>query len=133
MMFCFNDTATTECYTYWHTLSLHDALPISVRCDGRHRAAVQHGADRRGALGPSGDVDASRHRRNRADHRHGGRRERADLRTDTRGTEARPNADLGGGCRLTECADGDHRREPDDLNRPPPALHNRTSDVEGRG
>src|SRR3546814_2012650 len=27
--FCFNDTATTEIYTYLHTLSLHDALPIS--------------------------------------------------------------------------------------------------------
>src|SRR3546814_14574237 len=27
--FCFfNDTATTEIYTYCHTLSLHDALPI---------------------------------------------------------------------------------------------------------
>src|SRR3546814_6352640 len=26
--FVFNDTATTECYTYRHTLSLHDALPI---------------------------------------------------------------------------------------------------------
>src|SRR3546814_12899343 len=26
--FC-NDTATTEIYTYCHTLSLHDALPIS--------------------------------------------------------------------------------------------------------
>src|SRR3546814_18941691 len=27
---CFvNDTATTEIYTYLHTLSLHDALPIS--------------------------------------------------------------------------------------------------------
>src|SRR3546814_5531924 len=25
----FNDTATTESYTYWHTLSLHVALPIS--------------------------------------------------------------------------------------------------------
>src|SRR3546814_13582281 len=25
----FNDTATTEIYTYCHTLSLHDALPIS--------------------------------------------------------------------------------------------------------
>src|SRR3546814_3924123 len=24
----FNDTATTEIYTYGHTLSLHDALPI---------------------------------------------------------------------------------------------------------
>src|SRR3546814_17101242 len=25
---CFNDTATTEIYTYLHTLSRHDALPI---------------------------------------------------------------------------------------------------------
>src|SRR3546814_6936418 len=29
--FFFNDTATTEIYTYLHTLSLHDALPISCR------------------------------------------------------------------------------------------------------
>src|SRR3546814_12748700 len=33
MLFCcilfFNGTATTEIYTYLHTLSLHDALPIS--------------------------------------------------------------------------------------------------------
>src|SRR3546814_16738343 len=28
-VFLFKDTATTEIYTYWHTLSLHDALPIS--------------------------------------------------------------------------------------------------------
>src|SRR3546814_18420872 len=28
--FFFNDTATTEIYTYCHTLSLHDALPIYV-------------------------------------------------------------------------------------------------------
>src|SRR3546814_13550026 len=27
----FNGTATTEIYTYCHTLSLHDALPISLR------------------------------------------------------------------------------------------------------
>src|SRR3546814_18405822 len=30
--FCFQDTATTEIYTYLHTLSLHDALPISAGC-----------------------------------------------------------------------------------------------------
>src|SRR3546814_13775750 len=30
MIVFFNDTATTEIYTYCHTLSLHDALPISV-------------------------------------------------------------------------------------------------------
>src|SRR3546814_16783681 len=29
MCFFFKDTATTEIYTYCHTLSLHDALPIS--------------------------------------------------------------------------------------------------------
>src|SRR3546814_14520784 len=28
--FFFNDPATTEIYTYLHTLSLHDALPISA-------------------------------------------------------------------------------------------------------
>src|SRR3546814_11396733 len=31
LVFCY-DTATTEIYTYLHTLSLHDALPISVDC-----------------------------------------------------------------------------------------------------
>src|SRR3546814_6726413 len=29
-MFLLNATATTEIYTYCHTLSLHDALPISA-------------------------------------------------------------------------------------------------------
>src|SRR3546814_6943606 len=28
LFFCFNDPATTEIYTYCHTLALHDALPI---------------------------------------------------------------------------------------------------------
>src|SRR3546814_4271123 len=32
LCFFFNDTATTEIYTYLHTLSLHDALPISFSC-----------------------------------------------------------------------------------------------------
>src|SRR3546814_4117540 len=31
VIFFFNDTATTEIYTDCHTLSLHDALPISRR------------------------------------------------------------------------------------------------------
>src|SRR3546814_15769165 len=30
VLFFFNDTATTEIYTYCHTRSLHDALPIST-------------------------------------------------------------------------------------------------------
>src|SRR3546814_14040057 len=32
--FFFNDTATTEIYTYCHTLSLHDALPIFTAFGG---------------------------------------------------------------------------------------------------
>src|SRR3546814_19205072 len=35
--FC-TDTATTEIYTYGHTLSLHDALPISPRRSPGSRA-----------------------------------------------------------------------------------------------
>src|SRR3546814_3537235 len=35
-LFC-NDTATTEIYTYGHTLSLHDALPISAPGKQRRR------------------------------------------------------------------------------------------------
>src|SRR3546814_13544019 len=38
LCFFFNDTATTEIYTYLHTLSLHDALPIFVE---RHDCAKQ--------------------------------------------------------------------------------------------
>src|SRR3546814_4059721 len=30
-IFFFTDTATTEIYTYFHTLSLHDALPIWIQ------------------------------------------------------------------------------------------------------
>src|SRR3546814_14748577 len=36
-MFYLHDTATTEIYTYLHTLSLHDALPI-LSCRGRSQA-----------------------------------------------------------------------------------------------
>src|SRR3546814_20252235 len=35
--FFFNDTATTEIYPYWPTLSLHDALPIAGRLRGDPR------------------------------------------------------------------------------------------------
>src|SRR3546814_17525724 len=38
--FFFNDTATTEIYTYLHTLSLHDALPISSLDGWRGRAVA---------------------------------------------------------------------------------------------
>src|SRR3546814_16766695 len=36
--FCFIDTATPDIYTYCHTLSLHDALPIYM--SAMYRAAV---------------------------------------------------------------------------------------------
>src|SRR3546814_1672388 len=38
--FFFNGTATTEIYTYGHTLSLHDALPISASSTMVARAAA---------------------------------------------------------------------------------------------
>src|SRR3546814_16396584 len=46
---CFvNDTATTEIYTYGHTLSLHDALPIYVEHrDGDDETEIE----------PVGDID----------------------------------------------------------------------------
>src|SRR3546814_6347204 len=34
MCLLFNDTATPEIYTYCHTLSLHDSLPIWCLCPG---------------------------------------------------------------------------------------------------
>src|SRR2546422_2464289 len=43
VFFFFNDTATTEIYT----LSLHDALPISVGDVGRHRDEAQVRRDQR--------------------------------------------------------------------------------------
>src|SRR3546814_8330532 len=42
LFFFFNDTATTEIYTYCHTLSLHDALPIWI---AQHIAAAPYGLD----------------------------------------------------------------------------------------
>src|SRR3546814_10677782 len=41
MFFFFNATATTQIYTYLHTLSLHDALPISLLdIEEDHRSQV---------------------------------------------------------------------------------------------
>src|SRR3546814_16106651 len=38
ILLCFlNDTAPTEIYTYLHTLSLHDALPILLDDEGRQK------------------------------------------------------------------------------------------------
>src|SRR3546814_2362327 len=57
--FFFNYTATTEIYTYCHTLSLHDALPIS-RPGGAPDALGEEGAEI--AFGPRRDGEARRHR-----------------------------------------------------------------------
>src|SRR3546814_11467623 len=47
MCFCFNDTATTQSYTSAHSLSLHDALPISERvlCLSARRSLPQWRSD----------------------------------------------------------------------------------------
>src|SRR3546814_5735519 len=44
--FVFNDTATTEIYTYLHTLSLHDALPISGSASRSRRRTAPSAAPR---------------------------------------------------------------------------------------
>src|SRR3546814_1153957 len=52
-MFFLNDTATTEIYTYGHTLSLHDALPISWRGrEGRDRLSPTRQTTRRRTPAP---------------------------------------------------------------------------------
>src|SRR3546814_5405918 len=56
LMFFFNATATTEIYTYVHTLSLHDALPIS---SARLRRAEALAGSAKAALAPSVGIDAS--------------------------------------------------------------------------
>src|SRR3546814_13239665 len=54
-MFFLHDAANLEIYTYCHTLSLHDALPISLPragslpCRTRDRAAGRRTRDRRSA------------------------------------------------------------------------------------
>src|SRR6187431_3800153 len=46
--FFFNDTATTEIYTTVHTLSLHDALPISKRRRSSRRTSTTSSVRSRG-------------------------------------------------------------------------------------
>src|SRR3546814_18677436 len=95
--FFFNVTPTTQIYTYLHTLSLHDALPIFARGADRSR-----GADGTGACGfgrPAGDLGACagarrRHRHVVAAARHkNGRPHWHDLCHARRGGEADPAGD----------------------------------------
>src|SRR3546814_18016451 len=46
LCFFFNDTATTEIYTYVHSLSLHDALPISPNSNGQTGQIIRPQTDR---------------------------------------------------------------------------------------
>src|SRR3546814_5333508 len=64
VVLCFNDTATPEIYTYGHTRSLHDALPISLLVAGvtaqRDHAVFEH--QRRGGVGVCRDQRAGAQR-----------------------------------------------------------------------
>src|SRR3546814_10886045 len=50
MIFFCNDTATTGIYTYLHTLSLHDALPICLVTQGEYLEFMRDGGYRRPEL-----------------------------------------------------------------------------------
>src|SRR3712207_8827621 len=62
IFFFFNDTATTEIYT----LSLHDALPISVRARRHQHGDRRRAEERARALVPRGDHGLGGHARPRA-------------------------------------------------------------------
>src|SRR3546814_12418284 len=65
LLFFFNDAATTEIYTYLHTLSLHDALPICVDCGQQGpRSRIARVVDLQAHIAGAGD-----HRRFEAEHR----------------------------------------------------------------
>src|SRR3546814_14921279 len=72
MFIFFNDTATTETYTYLHTLPRHDALPISAQRH-RHRRALARaqrpGRDAGGAARVAQPVDEDLSRPLRLRHR----------------------------------------------------------------
>src|SRR3546814_20712180 len=53
LFYFFNDTATTEIYTYLHTLSLHDVLPIFVSSSKPAVASIAPSAKRRCAAWPT--------------------------------------------------------------------------------
>src|SRR3546814_4324539 len=59
MSLFFNDTATTEIYTYLHTLSLHDALPICKQ-SARRRLPTGRRAARPPPSPPRSSADAAR-------------------------------------------------------------------------
>src|SRR3546814_4608050 len=65
---CFvKNTATTDIYTYSHTLSLHEALPISSLASAACPAASESAATERSRLPPPRARQAIRELRARAD------------------------------------------------------------------
>src|SRR3989454_12740749 len=84
LVFFFNDTATTEIYT----LSLHDALPISVRCPGMRHTAARLDLVRRLRAEPAEPV--LRVRQRRGELRAGDRGGRGGILRHARAVRARP-------------------------------------------
>ena len=72
MLFRSNDTATTEIYTVYNTLSLHDALPISAAILNRSRRtarALFSASDRDSVAVTATPVDRGAYRTARDDRR----------------------------------------------------------------
>src|SRR3546814_17234770 len=72
MVCFFNDTATTEFYTYWHTLALHYALPLWPRVG--ERAPREHLDPHRVEKSLIGAVNAERDMARATRHLHVGHR-----------------------------------------------------------
>src|SRR3546814_19288491 len=70
-------------------------FPYTTLCRSLYRADVQRLPDRRDDGGVQRDADIAGHRGLRAHHRRRGRRERADQRAHTRGTQTRAKGDSG--------------------------------------
>ena len=102
-----------------------------VRLHRQHRPDGPCRADPRPDVGAGGDHDASGHRRHRADHRHGGGFQRADLRAHARGEPCRPLADLGAAGGLRPGLRHHHRLELDHGDRRPDPVLPRLGPGEG--
>lgn len=104
-----------RCVALGHALRIvvhHRHLPFLRR--DRHRCAgFQHGHAGGADVDPRRDPDPAGHRRYRADHGHGGGRQRADLLADTRGTGQWHVGPEGDPRRLQPCLHRDPRRQPD--------------------
>ncbi len=104
-----------RCVALGHALRIavhHRHLPFLRR--DRHRCAgLQHGHAGSADVDPRRDPDPAGHRRYRADHGHGGGRQRADLLADTRGAGQWHVGPEGDPRRLQPCLHRDPRRQPD--------------------